>query len=410
MSAACDIRLLIENQFRNVNTHTRLLSKATWYEWRMKLLEGLKEGLGRHMEEMKGDDDVLSKHEKLLNDAVPALATKHSSLEQEATNLQQLADELENCDQDKLWNARGKLSDIEEEISPRRRLELKAEFTAQIQEAERVKEECRGWSAKEIRELKDSVHRIKHQTGWSISSASSSESEAGPVLTTSYRRQLQLKFYPQSFRIGSNKDSMPTSKADTSIEVSYIPESETRSTQHARPLSSIALLILKSLQACVIAINQSSVSPKQLLQFVSEAWDLALKVEEEARMLGFNGVTNTRLSEVEGKPSLRAGCTLLGTLHSAVFASPSKSRVDIDFAVTIRILGKDEPELGTLDIQTEVLASKVYGFGTDNESGLSEKEMRSILNKELKGHNKTGVKLGSGVWSKVVQMLSGRVF
>ncbi|KAL4926574.1 kinetochore-microtubule binding complex subunit SPC105 [Aspergillus undulatus] len=430
VTAAPDIRLLMDNQFRNVKTHTRLLSKATWYEWRMKLLEGLKEGLDRHMEEMKGDDDVLSKHEKLLNDAVPALATKHSSLEQEATNLQHLADELENCDQDELWNARGKLSDIEEEIVSQKKMleelqtavqektdtietgaELKAEYTAQIQEAERVKEECRGWSAKEIRELKDSVHRIEQQTGWSISSASSSESEAGPVVTMSYRRQLQLKFHPRLFRIGSNKDSMPTSKANTSIEVSYSPESETRSTQHARPLSSIALLILKSLQAHVTAINQSSVSPKQLLRFVSEAWDLASKVEEEARMLGFHGVTNTRLTEVEGKPSLRARCTLLGTLPSADSASPSKSRVDIDFAVTTRILEKKhEPELGTLDIQTEVLASKVYGFGTDNETGLSEKEMRSILNKELKGHNKTGVKLGSGVWSRAVQMLSGRVF
>ncbi len=173
MTAAPDIRSLMDNQFRNVKTHTRLLSKATWYEWRMKLLEGLKEGLDRHLEEMKGDDKILSKHEALLSDSVPALSTKHSSLEQEATHLQQLADELENCDQDELWAARGKLTDIEEEIESKKKLlqelqievqdktatietgaELKAEFTAQIQEAERVKEECRGWSAKEIRELK----------------------------------------------------------------------------------------------------------------------------------------------------------------------------------------------------------------------------------------------------------------
>jgi kinetochore protein Spc7/SPC105 len=173
MNAAPDIRLLMDNQFRNVKTHTRLMSKATWYEWRMKLLEGLKEGLDRHMEEMKGDENLLSKHETILDDAVPALASKHSSLEQEATRLQQLADELENCDQDELWNARDKLSNIEEEIASKKKLlqelqeevqdktdtietgsELKTEFTAQIQEAERVKEECRGWSAREIRELK----------------------------------------------------------------------------------------------------------------------------------------------------------------------------------------------------------------------------------------------------------------
>lgn len=173
MNAAPDIRLLMDNQFRNVKTHTRLMSKATWYEWRMKLLEGLKEGLDRHIEEMKGDESLLSKHEAILTNAVPALITKYSSLEEKATHLQQLADELENCDQEELQSARSKLASIEDEISSKQKLleefqvedqdktdtvetgvELKAEFMAQIQEAERVKEECRGWSAKEIRELK----------------------------------------------------------------------------------------------------------------------------------------------------------------------------------------------------------------------------------------------------------------
>ncbi|KAL4885842.1 hypothetical protein BJY04DRAFT_230099 [Aspergillus karnatakaensis] len=429
MNAAPDIRLLMDNQFRNVKTHTRLLSKATWYEWRMKLTEGLKEGLDRHMEEMKGDEDLLSKHEAILNEAVPALTTKHSSLEQEAARLQQLADELENCDQDELWGARDKLANIEDEIESKKKLlqelqeevqdktdtietgaELKAEFTAQIQEAERVKEECRGWSHKEIRELKDSVQRIEHKTGWSISSASASET--GPVVTMSYRHQLQLKFHPGSFHIEEAADSSTNTKTVTPIELSYSPEDGTKSIPQSRPLSAIALLILKSLQSHVGTINQPKTAPKDLLRFISEAWDLASKVEEEARMLGFHGVTNLRLSELDNKPSLRARCTLLGPASSHENTqTTSNSRIDVDFAVTARILDrKGEFEVGTLDIHTEVLASKVYGFGTDNATGLSEKEMRSILSRELKGHGKSGVNLGSGVWSKAVQMLSGRVF
>ncbi|RDW69030.1 kinetochore-microtubule binding complex subunit SPC105 [Aspergillus mulundensis] len=435
MTAAPDIRLLMDNQFRNVKTHTRLLSKATWYEWRMKLLEGLKEGLDRHMEEMKGDDNLLSKHETILNEAMPVLSTKHATLKEEATQLQQLADELENCDQDELWNARNKLVDLEEEIEAQKKLlaelqtqvqdntdtietgaELKAEFTAQIQEAERVKEECRGWSAKEIRELKDSVHRIEQQTGWSISSASSSE--AGPMVTMSYRHQLQVKFHPGSFCIeGENRDSSPQ-KDNTPVELGYHPENEGKSIQ-TRPLSPIVLLILKSLQTHIATINQSKVTSKQLLRFVSTAWDLATKAEEEARMLGFHGVTNLRLSEIE-RPSLRARCTLLGTVPLPTESNSSsksenksngKSRIDVDFAVTTRIVDtNDENALGVLDIQTEVIASKVYGFGTDNTTGLSEKEMRSILSKELKASNKTGVKFGSGIWSKAVQTLEGKVF
>lgn len=173
MTAAPDIRLLMDNQFRNVKTHARLLSKATWYEWRMKLLEGLKDGLNHHVEDMKADEDRLSKHEALLNNVVPALSEKHAALEGEATTLQQLADEMENCDQDELRGAREKLSTIEEEIEAKKKqlqqmqnevqdktntieagTEMKAEFVAQIEEAERVKAECRGWSAKEISELK----------------------------------------------------------------------------------------------------------------------------------------------------------------------------------------------------------------------------------------------------------------
>ncbi|KAL3466449.1 hypothetical protein BJX64DRAFT_228845 [Aspergillus heterothallicus] len=428
MNAAPDIRLLMDNQFRNVKTHTRLLSKATWYEWRMKLLEGLKEGLDRHMEEMKGDDRLLSKHEVLLGNAVPTLATKHSYLKEEATRLQQLADELENCDQEELESARSRLLNLEEEIALKKKTleelqyevqdktatietgaELKAEFTAQIQEAERVKEECRGWSAKEISDLKDSVRRIEQSSGWSIISASPSESSAGPVVTMSYRRQLQLKFQPGSFYIKSDdKDHLLDAKADSPIELTYCPDGKMNSTERGPPLSPISLLILKSLQIHVAKIEQPKITPKQLLRFVSEAWDLASNLEEEARMLEFYGVTKLRLSDVEEKLSLRARCILLRTSKANSPQPTSQSRIDIDFAVTTRLLEKkDESELGVLDIHTTVLASKVYGFGTDNGTGPSEKEMQSILNKQLEGH---GHKLGNGVWSKAVQMLSAKAF
>lgn len=173
VTAPPDIRVIMDNQFRNVKTHARLLSKATWYEWRMKLLEGLKEGLIRHADEMKVDDDLLSEREELLNRNVPLLVEKHASLEQEATNLQQLVDEMENCNQDELRSTRSKLSEVDSEIAAKRReleqlqeevqekttiieagAEMRDEFLAQIQKAERVKEECRGWSAREINELK----------------------------------------------------------------------------------------------------------------------------------------------------------------------------------------------------------------------------------------------------------------
>lgn len=173
VTAPPDIRVIMDNQFRNVKTHARLLSKATWYEWRMKLLEGLKEGLNRHVEEMKADDDLLTQREELLSSTLPPLVEKHAALEQEATNLQELVDEMENCDQNELRGTRGKLSEVDMEIAAKKHQlealqaevqekttiieagsELRDEFLAQIQEAERVKEACRGWSAREINGLK----------------------------------------------------------------------------------------------------------------------------------------------------------------------------------------------------------------------------------------------------------------
>ena len=173
VNAPPDIRVIMDNQFRNVKTHARLLSKATWYEWRMKLLEGLKEGLDRHVEDMKADDELLSTREALLNRTVPPLVEKHASLEEEASSLQLLVEEMESCDQDELRDTRKKMSDIDDEIDAKKRelqelqeeaehktasietgTEMRDEYLAQIQEAERVKEECRGWSARDISELK----------------------------------------------------------------------------------------------------------------------------------------------------------------------------------------------------------------------------------------------------------------
>ncbi|GFF47829.1 kinetochore protein spc7 [Aspergillus udagawae] len=443
-TAPPDIRLLMDNQFRNVKTHARLMSKATWYEWRMKLLEGLKEGLYRHVDEMKTDGNLLTKYETLLDGVVPSLVDKQFALQEEAANLQQLADEMESCDQDELRNAREKLSSLEDEIELKKKqlqelqgqvkektsslesgAKLKAEFLAQIQEAERVKEECHGWSAKEISELKESVRKIEHQTGWSIVSATSSGSPAGPLLTMSYREQLQLVFHPATFAI-ENAAQRPSSideKTTQHLELKYHPIDGGKSTIQAPQLSPIALLVLKSLQKHLRTLqpNTATINPKHLLRFISNAWNSVLNLEEEARMLEFCGVTKLRLSEDEDKLSLRARCTLLGadtaenrktpaSKSTKKHASNGKRRIDVDFAVRTRIVqGNESRDVGSLGFETDVIASKVYGFGSGNDLGMSETEMRTILCKEM-GEKTAGVQLGSGVWSKAVRMLTGTVF
>lgn len=144
-----------------------------WYEWRMKLLEGLKQGLNRHVDEMKSDNAAISKQEELLDRVVPGLVEKHLTVKAKAHNLQQVVEEMQNCNQEELRNARERLASVDREIAVKKKLlsemqedlrnrqsmieaagELKADFLQQIRDAERIREACRGWSVKEVNALK----------------------------------------------------------------------------------------------------------------------------------------------------------------------------------------------------------------------------------------------------------------
>lgn len=462
----------MDNQFRNVKTHARLLSKAMWYEWRMKLLEGLKEGLDRHVEEMKADDAALSKQENILNSVVPGLVEKHSALESEATKLQEIVDEMENCDQDELRAARERLSNVEAEIAAKKKqlqemqedlqdkvdtieagAELKSEFMGQIREAERIKEECRGWSVKEVNALKGklprlqphsksevtddlilaSVQALEAQSGWSIISAADSkpESSAGPLVIMRYGDELQVAFHPKDFMApGSDTQSPQKMYSDggpTFFDLTYCPKKTATSAASSSSLTPAKSLILSCLRRRIASIPRPSLSPRQLLGFISEAWNLAVTLEEEMRMLEFNGVTKVTLMEKEGaEPALRARCILLGGMTSG----EQPCRVDVDFIVTPRVVSQknktnaEGEAIGErLELDIDVALSKVYGFGNHNGSagvGLSESRMRDIImqnpaiaspgKKKISSKLTSGSGLGHGVWGQAVRDLAGKVF
>jgi kinetochore protein Spc7/SPC105 len=254
-----------------------------------------------------------------------------------------------------------------------------------------------------------SVQRIERQTGWSIVSATTpSYDQSGPVLKMAYRDHLQLEFSPGAF----------ISKTNTQDEKKNLPLELTP--QKTAKISPIASLVLQSLQRHLSTIQQSSITPKQLLHFISRAWDRTVGLENEARMLEFCGVTRLTLSKPEeGLLSLRARCTLLGNATASMSgrkgATPknnSTKRIDVDFTVRTRIdqnVAADSG-IGSMDFDIDVLATKVYGFGTGNKSGLPDKELQSILGKELGQQQDSDVQLGNGVWCKAVRSLTGSVF
>ena len=162
----------MDNQFKNVKTHARLLSKAMWYEWRMKLLDGLKEGLLKNRDGMNEDTENLTQQEYLVHAALPELTAEHARLESEVHALQAQVEELASCDQEQLKDVRSNLTAIENEISAKRSNidevqgqlrqtekkidnvnKKKQECYEVTQEAEKVRQDCQGWDSSEIRIL-----------------------------------------------------------------------------------------------------------------------------------------------------------------------------------------------------------------------------------------------------------------
>ena len=179
MSAPPDIRSIMDNQFKNVKTHARLLSKAMWYEWRMKLLDGLKEGLLKIGEGMEEDDRNLTQQEQILQPVLPELIEKHEHLGSMVQIAQAQADELADCDQEELKEARDDLLSLEKDLEAKQELvaelqielrekenilgdvvERKQECVEEIKEAEKIRQDCRGWSSKEVSALQGTYKLI----------------------------------------------------------------------------------------------------------------------------------------------------------------------------------------------------------------------------------------------------------
>lgn len=139
----------------------------------MKLQEGLKEGLDRIAEGMDDDDKVLRRQQDLLDSVLPDMIKYFESLESEHEDLEEVAKELEDCDPEELQNARKDLVSMDQAIEERKRKieELRAQievsqtsadslakqkqqYLEEIQEADKIREECRGWSSTEVSAIK----------------------------------------------------------------------------------------------------------------------------------------------------------------------------------------------------------------------------------------------------------------
>ncbi|KAK8122360.1 chromosome segregation protein [Apiospora sp. TS-2023a] len=283
---SCHFKLLMDNQFKNVKTHARLLSKAMWYEWRMKLQDGLKEGLVTIAKDMEDDEQLLQKQEDMLNATLPNLEKTYEALEQEHSSLRSVAEELAGCDPEELEAARAELDEVDSDVAEKMRkieelqhvlgetestiqdmADRKQECLAAIEEAEKIREDCRGWSSKEISTLKLKVDEIENEHGWTIAGI------LGTTVSMTYRREIEVVFDIRAFQ---------DAKTTSHIDLRYIAADREKNPQ---PKTVEKDFFVQCIGDYVRGLVQARAKISTLLRAIGAAWDKADAAADNIRLL-----------------------------------------------------------------------------------------------------------------------------
>ncbi|KAK4250780.1 hypothetical protein C7999DRAFT_28609 [Corynascus novoguineensis] len=386
MTASPEFRVLMDNQFKNVKTHARLLSKAMWYEWRMKLQDGLKEGLVKIAEGMDNDDQLLAKQQELLSSALPDMVKRLEALELEHADLEAVARELADCDPQDLEDARAELAAVDKSMEEKTRKlqqlrqeldesvqgleslsQQKQQYLEEIREADKIREECRGWSAEEIRKHKAQTDAMENQYGWSIFSI------AGTTITMRYKREIELVFdlaLPQQQQRQQQKPASP-------IQVRYIAE-----TPSPCPPEKEFFLhhIRERLLRCVQQQQKKNTppAPRRILDIVSSAWDKAGAVTEHVRRLNLSFPTAVAAVD-DGSVRVTASVLLV----------PLQTRVEAVMRLEALATADGGPTDGSDDWEVEMTVTPevrvVYGeqFNTGKMTSFLAGRIGNVVGREV---------------------------
>ncbi|KIW98719.1 uncharacterized protein Z519_00382 [Cladophialophora bantiana CBS 173.52] len=398
IDARPDVKIVMDNQFRNGKANARLQSKEGWYQWRAQLVEGLKNGLEGIDQGMQADLQLLQQQQLMLDSVLPQLNQERIDLECQRASLQQSLEELDSVHHESLTNCRRELQNADEYCLQRSTLleslreqmrekeeallaaaELKSEMKDQITEADRVREENKGWPVADVLSLRSKVDAIEKQTGWRLITAEEDidgPTESGPALTMIYKDHLRLFFYPQAFqykasdapRRRSGRRSASTSGPNAPISLTYAPadleDSDANPSEPPTEKRFFLQLVRSQLHAYAM-MPKRSVSPRTMLSTVSQGWDLACKISEELRLLNLVGIATVSILSDE-----KLGVKLM-------LITPEHGRIDIEFAITVAVLND-----GDIVASTSVTAHAVYGRSVELLSGGKGRKVQHALGRE----------------------------
>ncbi|KAF8858228.1 Spc7-domain-containing protein [Acephala macrosclerotiorum] len=362
ISASPDIKIVMDNQLKNVKTHARLLSKGQWYDWRMTLLGTLKEGLFKTAEGMIQDEETFDQQQELLDTVLPQLVEQYDRLQREEGELQSAADEIANCDQEELSNARQRLITVDADVQAKKQLiadlrkqlqgkeaeieagtEKKQVWQEEIREAEKIREECRGWTSSEISVLKGKVDAIEKEHGWTITGVS------GTTTSMTYRKEIELVFDASSFQTAASGSSKKKAQ-NTRIDLWYIGANREL---RPLPLTPEKEFFLQCIRDHIRGLPQAETPVRDLLSAVSASWNKASKVVDDIQGLNISCPTEVvKTSDDSIMVKLSLLIAPLTTKVEIIFHLSSQSGengIDVGIAPTASVIYGErfnEPKMG----------------------------------------------------------------
>lgn len=194
-----------------------------------------------------------------------------------------------------------------------------------------------------------------------------------------YDRALQLFFTPSSFL--SNKSAGKTENSP--ISLTYVADAHE---YHPQPLATEKRFFLQIMRAQLQCLQQPQIKVKDLLAFISNSWEVASTIAEQARVLGVSYITEPTITSDE-----------VMAIRSIILLQAMKTKVEIVFEVKVR----SGDGVASLNVGVKPSAKVCYG------EGLKEKAMGDFLESKITGKGK-GTK-GRGVWAKAVRELEERL-
>ncbi|KAG5437222.1 hypothetical protein PCANB_001014 [Pneumocystis canis] len=191
ITASPEIQVIMNGQFKLLKNYSRLYAKGVWYEWRDKLLLGLKEGLEKNLEGLKKDELIINELKPVLNTYFPLVKETFDSLKEKLKYLKAIREEINQCDQKELKKVRSDISKINEELQNNLEIsekikgdieeidgklntlcEKQTKLDCEIQEYKKAAEVSRCFDKGEIENIKKTLKTLKTITGWEAKSFS----------------------------------------------------------------------------------------------------------------------------------------------------------------------------------------------------------------------------------------------